>query len=118
METLVIADAPAQGFALADSIRPGVQVKYPTPGEGPARVLSLTGDWLDGHVKRRGPRLALEPESHFVGGMSGSPIVSRDGQAIGVVSVDLLNPVLMDTLAPWLVRAILSPQAVDEENQK
>ena len=112
-EPWTVADAPAQGFELANSIRPDLQIKYPTPGEGPARVLSVTGDWLEGCVERRGCRLAFKPESHFVGGMSGSPIVSN-GQAIGVVSVDLLSPVLMDTLAPWLVRSILSAQAEQE----
>jgi hypothetical protein len=80
------------------------------------RTLSLKGDWLDGRVAQRGHRLAFEPESHFVGGMSGSPIVSLDGHAIGVVSVDLLSPVLMDTLALWLVRSIISAQAVDGED--
>jgi Trypsin-like peptidase domain len=108
METWALADAPAQGFellTLGDR-----QVKNPTPGEGPARVLSLEGHWLDGWVTRRSFWLAFEPAESFVGGMSGSPIVSPDGQAIGVVSVDWLSPVLIDTLPPRLLRRIVAPR--------
>jgi hypothetical protein len=48
METLTIADAPAQGVEVLTF---GDQkVRNPTPGVGPARVLSLEGDWLDGRV--------------------------------------------------------------------
>jgi len=56
METWAIADAPAQSFELPTF--GDRQVKNPTPGEGPARVLSLKGDWLD--VGSRG-----EVPSHF-----------------------------------------------------
>jgi hypothetical protein len=73
-------------------------------------VLSLKGYWLDGRVTRRGCFLAFEPAKSFVGGMSGSSIVSPEGQAIGVVSVDLLSPVLTDTLPPRLLRRIVAPR--------
>jgi hypothetical protein len=42
--------------------------------------------------------------------MSGSSIVSPEGQAIGVLSVDLLSPVLTDTLPPRLLRRIVAPR--------
>jgi Trypsin-like peptidase domain len=104
METLVIADAPAQG---SETLTFGdTQVEHPTAGEGAARVLSLTGEWLEGRVQRRFSWLAFEPESYFVGGMSGSPIMDANGAAIGVVSFDRLSPVIVDSLSTWLVRAI------------
>jgi Trypsin-like peptidase domain len=106
METLIVADAPAQGEEL---LKFGDhQVKNLTPGKGSAFVLSLEGRWLEGRVERRGNRLAFEPEEFFKCGMSGSPIISAIGEAIGVVSVDLLSPVLVDSLSVHLLRSITS----------
>jgi hypothetical protein len=104
METLRVANAPAQNEELLTF--GDLQVKNPTPGKGSARVLSLEGHWLEGCVERRGNRLAFEPEKFFAGGMSGSPIISATGTAIGVVSVDILNPVLVDNLSMHLLRSI------------
>jgi len=106
METLVIADAPAQGVevkTIGDH-----QIENRTPGKGPARVLSLDGHWLDGRVSRRGVTLAFEPEELFVGGMSGSPILDASGAAIAVASCDCMNPVIVDCLSARLVRDILA----------
>jgi Trypsin-like peptidase domain len=104
MMPLAVADAPAQG---SERLTLGEhQVDNPTPGTGPARVLSLKGRWLEGRVSRRGGWLEFEPHQHFVGGMSGSPIVDATGAAIGVVSVDQLNPVIVDCLSARLARAI------------
>jgi hypothetical protein len=103
--TLTVADAPAQGFELLPPLF-GRRIKNPTPGDGPARVLSLDGHWLEGRVLRRGGRLEFLPHEFFVGGMSGSPIINAAGAAIGVVSVDILSPVLVDCLSAQLVRAI------------
>jgi len=104
METLAIADAPAQG---SETLTIGdMQVERPTAGEGSARVLSLKGKWLEGRVHRRSSWLEFQPERHFVGGMSGSPIIDANGAAIGVVSVDRLSPVIMDSLSVGLVRTI------------
>jgi hypothetical protein len=119
MEPMMVADAPAQGFEVVEA---GVitiggvmhdlgKIKRPTAGEGPARVLSLDGCWRDGRIERRGNRLSFEPAKLFVSGMSGSPIVAVDGAAIGVVSVDILSPVLIDSLPTWLVRAIRRAQS-------
>jgi hypothetical protein len=105
MEPLVISDAPAQG---SEPLTVGKQVEWPTTGQGSARVLSLNGKWRDGQVVRRGFQLHFQPEKLFVGGMSGSPIVSLEGNAMGVVSNAAANPVLMDTLAPWLLRSIIA----------
>ena len=69
-------------------------------------MLSLKGDWLKGHVMRRGCWISFEPESFIVPGMSGWPIVSPEGKAIGIVSVTQRSPVLVDTLSSGLLRSI------------
>jgi hypothetical protein len=97
--TMVIADAPAE-------------IPVPTPGMGPAWVLSLSGRrWNIGQVRRTGSWLAFEPENLIRSGMSGSPIISATtGGAIGVVSVDHRNPVLVDSLSARLLREITASQ--------
>jgi hypothetical protein len=105
MTTLAVADAPAQGTELV-SLAGGYQFKNPTPGEGPARVLSLEGDWRKGRVLRRGSILSLEPKGLFVCGMSGSPIIDANGAATGVISTDEMNPVIVDSLSARLVRTM------------
>jgi hypothetical protein len=104
MHSLVIADAPGEGTKIVDS--GGYRFEALTPGTGPARVLSLTGDWLTGKVMRFGAGMAFEPGDAFAGGMSGSPIIDTQGRAIGVVSCDMRNPVILDSLSAWLVRRI------------
>ncbi len=106
---LTIADAPAQGRELVTGFG-GYQFEHPTPGEGPAWVLSLEGHWLEGRVERRGGCLSFKPEEFFVGGMSGSPIVDAAGAAVGVVSVDLMNPVVADALSTQLLQSIRDAQ--------
>ena len=73
-----------------------------------ARVLSLDGHWRDGRVRRTelaaGSRFF--PEKFCEGGMSGSPIIDMSGKAIGIVSVDLRSPVLVDSLSTGLLRSI------------
>jgi hypothetical protein len=101
--TLAVADAPAQGFELLTFGRH--KVKRPTPGEGPARVLSLDGRWLDGQVLRRTGWLEFKPHELIKSGMSGSPIIAA-GAAIGIVSLGRLNPALVDNLSARLVRDI------------
>ena len=97
----------------------GHQFSKSTPGKGRARVLSLEGRWLEGEVERRGGWLAYEPEVHFVGGMSGSPIVdAATGAAIGVCSTGGMNPVIVDSLSAQLVRFILASQATESRVEK
>lgn len=49
------------------------------------RLLSLEGEWIDCAVSYKHRRLWLKGGS-IVGGMSGSPIITKDGVAIGVIS--------------------------------
>jgi hypothetical protein len=120
-----VADAPAQGTEVLTLPPASIyvttqgteelctvgehQISTRTPGKGRARVLSLEGRWLDGEVERRGGWLAFEPEEHFVGGMSGSPIVDAvTGAAIGVCSTGIMSPVIVDSLSAQLMRSILA----------
>ena len=105
MQPFAIADAPAMGSQLLrlGSGKFGGEIENPTPGEGPARVLSLDGVWIEGKIERRTNWLTFEPEGAFAPGMSGSPIVSLAGEAIGVVSMNNGGPVLVDNL-PELIR--------------
>jgi hypothetical protein len=71
-------------------------------------VLSLDGQWLECTVMRRREWLWIgEDETKIIkSGMSGSPIVSRTGHAIGLLSSSgsggSLNPVLVEALLPRL----------------
>jgi len=101
MAALPVAAAPAEGR------------------HGAGYVLTLDGKWKQGRLKRLGHTLGFEPESYIVPGMSGSPIVSAAGAAIGVIStgsegsVDAAfdglathNPVLLDCLPAWLTKQL------------
>jgi hypothetical protein len=63
------------GFAIAN-IKPNKQIS--------ARVLSLGGQWISCSISHYGGSLRLEGAA-IEGGMSGSPIISRAGKAVGVV---------------------------------
>jgi len=80
-------------------------------------VLSLKERWLQGEVERRGGWLMFQPEKHFVGGMSGSPIINAAGAAIGVVSVDCMSPVIVDSLSAQLLREINSATPKRKKNK-
>lgn len=55
------------------------------PAAGTAWILSLDGEWIKCRVEHYGgPLWIREAAADLVGGMSGSPIVSEDGAAIGV----------------------------------
>jgi hypothetical protein len=99
-----VGAAPKQGVKRIEN--PFKSTKFPssfevrTPGKCAALVLSLAGEWIECTVTRRGPWLAIDQESIVKGGMSGSPIVSRAGLAIGLISTDNLSPVLLEALPP------------------
>lgn len=83
------------------------------PENGPAWLLSLDGNWFPCAVRtgERGPLWLSGAAERIKGGMSGSPIVSADGMAIGIVCTgnggamaDGPNPRLVDCLPGWLLR--------------
>jgi hypothetical protein len=102
---LAITDAPAQGRETVQLYGAGGSFEKPTPGVGPVRLLSLdASEWIDAQIERRGSWLAVTTQGVVKSGMSGSPIVSMDGAAIGVMSTDFRSPVLVDCLPAWLLR--------------
>jgi hypothetical protein len=83
-------------------------------GESRGWLMSLSGEWFDCKVLRF-PCGFYVPEASqaIVGGMSGSPVLRRDGTAIGVVSrsngQDCECPSLTDHLPGWLLRQRVMP---------
>jgi hypothetical protein len=83
-------------FLIADASKQGHEAR------GSGLVLSLVGDWVQCSITRYKDVLSIDPAKLVVPGMSGSPILSVKGQAIGVVSTggsgSDLNAVLTDNL--------------------
>jgi hypothetical protein len=80
------------------------------PGEGPVRLLSLEGRWIEASVQRWSTHLSIWPEESVVEGMSGSPILSAEGAAIGLVTTNGYCPVLVDSLPGRLLRDRWKPK--------
>jgi hypothetical protein len=72
----------------------------------PGRVLSLDGQWIECNVRRLGGPFTIEPEKLVKSGMSGSPLISATGAALGVVSTSNRAAVLADGLPGWLLRML------------
>ncbi len=78
-------------------------------GETTAWMLSRDFEWFSCTVRSNSKRLSvIEAEGKIEGGMSGSPILSSDGKAIGVVcngSIGQWNsqPILFKCLPPWIL---------------
>jgi hypothetical protein len=85
-------------------------VGAPSATTGQCRVLKINGHWEElGYVANRGLCLKVAGDQ-IEAGMSGSPIVSITGKAIGLISIGSNNdgecpqPLLMDSLPGWLLR--------------
>ena len=94
---LPVADAPKQGTRNKPLFGGGI-IETPTPGKDSALVLSLANAWLECSVTRRGEALSVDQRKLIMSGMSGSPILSRTGHAIGVVSTNDFCPVILACL--------------------
>jgi hypothetical protein len=79
-------------------------VTYDDPKKCRARVLSLEGEWLKCTVTRFHRALAAVDEDLFKGGMSGSPILLPNGEAMGLISTDRQSPVLTYCLPWWFFK--------------
>ena len=77
-------------------------------GECPAWLLSLDGHWFRCDVIAHPCALAIANAAEAIAsGMSGSPIVTEDGSAIGIVcNSSGPHPNLAANLPPWLLRSI------------
>jgi hypothetical protein len=104
-------------FTEEHAIRIG-QSPEPAPlgnDDGPgsqAFVLSLEGEWQTCTVRSDpGSRFVFIAGARIESGMSGSPILNADGEAIGLISTSgasgSVNPSLTDCLPPWLLRKLL-----------
>ncbi len=69
--------------ALTEKVPP-IPVGDP-PAEGRAWLLSLAGQWDSCAVKFNGNSICIEKTTKIEGGMSGSPILSENEKAIGIV---------------------------------
>jgi hypothetical protein len=78
------------------------------------RMLTLGRGWVEAQMERTATWLVMSPEAGrlVVPGMSGSPIVSMSGEAIGVVSTNEANPMLVESLPVRLLRSINSAVAI------
>jgi hypothetical protein len=96
------------------------------PVKGPAWLLSLEGKWFHcivEYINRiDGPLFICKTAQPIMGGMSGSPVISADGAAIGIVSLSsnaegffgqpdgcedengMPNPRLLRDLPGWMLR--------------
>ena len=111
-EHLDLYERAAEFESLVATARPLPIGEAPTQrninaAECESRVLSLNGRWRKGRVERRSGWLTFYPVKFFEDGMSGSPIIDMSGKAIGVVSVDIRSPVLVDSLSTGLLRSII-----------
>jgi len=71
-----------------------------------AYLFSLDGDWFACRISSYGISLcATETAQSIEGGMSGSPIILKDGSAVGLISTDGKSPMLSSTLPAWLALA-------------
>jgi hypothetical protein len=73
--------------------------------EIPVRILSLEGEWLPGQATSFGEGLFLS-DCEVIDEMAGSPIVTMDGAAVGVVGTEVDMPMsrLGDRLPSWSMR--------------
>jgi hypothetical protein len=97
-----------RSITLADD---GPTVAGPATAESPAWVLSLDGRWFACRVSSSGIGLWIEDAAEPIkGGMSGSPIVTDDGAAIGVISTGTgaPNPQFAAQLPGWLLRSAIT----------
>jgi hypothetical protein len=99
--------------SLVESVTPIAIAEAPEKGR--AWLLSLEQKWFQCTVEyiNDGPLWISESAQPIVGGMSGSPIISDEGMAIGVVCLGGgeqhaggPNPRLVRDLPGWLARPI------------
>ena len=80
-----------------------------------ARLLLLDGEWFECSIHRGNAWLSVEPADVVIPGISGSPIISLDGRAFGLLSTPDQNPILMDDLPRRLLSEMISAEAGDDD---
>jgi Trypsin-like peptidase domain len=74
---------------------------------GTGHIQSLEGEWIPCVIERwhRQRRfLFVKDEALVRSGMSGSPVLSKDGKAIAILSTNNQCPVITECLPQWLLR--------------
>lgn len=116
-----VAALPIGGLSYARATRTlsdGTSFLMPPQAEGEVRLLSLDGRWFSCTVQSGGNGLWLKDAVEGIaGGMSGSPVLTPDGVAIGVVSNSEglegreggPSPELLAHLPGWLARQVAPP---------
>ena len=78
----------------------------PTEVAFPAHLFSLEGAWLDVTAHHNGGPLWTTPEGSTIDGMSGSPLITATGAAIGVCSTSDIAACLTRSLPGWLLAQV------------
>ena len=73
----------------------------------PVHVLSLEGVWLEATAYYRSELIRIEPAKVCVPGMSGLPVISPTGAALGVISTNNVASALTDGLPGRLLRTLI-----------
>jgi hypothetical protein len=107
VQVLPIGKAPVQEFERIPRSKNFGGIRRPVPSPGHAQVLTLNGQWRRYAVHRTGGWLNFDEDEEFEPGMSGSPILSDDGAAVGVVATEQMNPVIWDRLPASLLRTLI-----------
>jgi hypothetical protein len=102
----VLSDQAAEYEALVESATPLPIADAPEQGHG--WLLSLDGKWFRCNLRiiSDGPLWISETEEPIEGGMSGSPIISDEAAAMGVVCLADISDVPVGANNPRLVRSL------------
>jgi hypothetical protein len=72
------------------------------PIDTPVWMLQLDGRWTRTLAHHFGGPVLLSDDTAISGGMSGSPIMTEDGKAVGAISTGRMSPRLLHDLPVWL----------------
>jgi hypothetical protein len=91
-------------LSVADVLRTPLPVDGRQPEGATGWVLSLDGEWQQCRMSHFGGPLWLTGVK-IKGGMSGSPILSANGSAVGLIASNHAQPRLLHSLPGWILRA-------------
>jgi hypothetical protein len=97
---------PLVGFSVGNVPQTHLSSHKPEGHKG--WVLSLKGEWQPCEMLHVGGPL-LTPDAKVIkAGMSGSPILSASGEAVGVVASNYAQPRLLHHMPCWLLKGVLT----------
>jgi hypothetical protein len=107
---------PLVGLSVADVLRTPLSVDGRQPEGAMGWVLSLAGEWQQCRMSHFGGPLWLS-SAKIKGGMSGSPILSANGSAVGLIASNHAQPRLLHSLPGWVIKAEIN-RRVREKTSK